>query len=118
MAAPWRYRSGTNDAGAQIDLLLDRNDGYIHLCEIKFGKGLFTIDKSYATELQAKEAIFQAQTKTKKNIFLTFISTNGVKKNRYYDQLVQNEVTMEDLFWQMLPREQQMHEPALELLIQ
>ena len=98
VAAPWRYRSGTNDAGAQIDLLLDRNDGYIHLCEIKFAKGLFTIDKSYATELQAKEAIFQAQTKTKKNIFLTFISTNGVKKNRYYDQLVQNEVTMEDLF--------------------
>lgn len=98
VAAPWRYRPVANDDGTQIDLLLDRDDGCIHLCEMKFASGLFTIDKSYAAELQAKETIFQAQTKTKKTIFLTFISTFGIRKNRYYDQLVQNEVTMEDLF--------------------
>lgn len=97
-ASPWRYIPKKGETGAQIDLILDRDDDSINLCEMKFASGVFTIDKKYAAELESKEQVFQQQTRTKKNIFLTMITTYGVKRNNYYDQQVQDEVVMEDLF--------------------
>lgn len=96
--SPWRYIPKKGETGAQVDLVLDRDDDSINICEMKFASGLFAIDKKYAAELESKERVFQEQTKTKKNIFLTMITTYGVKQNNYYDQLVQDEVVMEDLF--------------------
>jgi len=96
----WRHfpPRGSKMKGAQIDLLLDRNDGIINLCEMKFSKDEFVIDKSYADELNNKVSVFQKETKTKSTIFPTMITTYGVKKNNYYSGLIQNEVTMDDLF--------------------
>lgn len=96
--SPWRYVPKKRETGAQIDLVLDRDDDSINICEMKFASGPFAIDKKYAVELENKEKIFGQQTRTKKNIFLTMITTFGVKKNNYYEQLVQDEVMMEDLF--------------------
>lgn len=96
----WRHfpPRGSKMKGAQIDLLLDRNDGIINLCEMKFSKDEFVIDKIYADELDNKVQVFQQETKTKSTIFPTMITTYGVKKNSYYTGRVQNEVTMDDLF--------------------
>ena len=96
--SPWRFAPGKAGNGAQIDLLLDRKDRIINLCEIKFASEEFTITKKYAAELESKEKLFRAQTKTRKSIFLTMITTYGVKQNEYYDQLVQDEMTMDDLY--------------------
>ncbi len=70
----------------------------IHLCEIKFAGRKLTIDKKYAIELERKEKVFRQQTKTPKAVFLTMITTYGVKQNNYSRQLIQGEVTMDDLF--------------------
>lgn len=94
-ASGWRY---TGENGAQIDLLLDRRDHCINLCEIKFCKDEFVIDKRYAGELENKVRVFRSQTKTKKTIFPTMITPYGVKKNDYYTSFVQSEVLMRDLF--------------------
>lgn len=94
----WRYNAKKGEDGVQIDLLLDRKDRVINLCEIKFSSDTFIIDKRYAVELQNKERVFKEKTKTKKSIFLTMITTFGVKKNDHYDNLVHSEVLMEDLF--------------------
>jgi AAA+ ATPase superfamily predicted ATPase len=94
----WRYAPKKGEHGAQIDLLLDRDDDTINICEIKFTSGPFAIDKKYAAELIRKEEIFQQQTRTNKNIFLTMISTFGIKRNSYFKEQVQDEVRMEDLF--------------------
>jgi len=64
----WRH-SVKSDSGAQIDLLLDRADFCISLCEMKFSTGTFTIDKRYAEELRHKVAVFKEHSKTKKNRF-------------------------------------------------
>ncbi len=84
--------------GAQIDLLIDRDDRVINLCEIKFHSTKFTIDKKYAGELQKKMELFRTQTRTKSSLFQTFITTYGLTDNAYRTQLVQNELTMDDLF--------------------
>ena len=94
----WRNTPSTNNKGAQIDLLLDRSDRCINICEMKFSSNTFTISKKYAEEIEQKKDVFVAVTKTKKTIFLTMVSTYGTSKNPYYNKLIQNEVTMDDLF--------------------
>jgi uncharacterized protein len=96
----WRYQppKASREKGAQIDLLIDRQDRTINLCEIKFAGEEFVIDKKYADDLDNKVSVFQRQTRTKKTIFLTMITTYGVRKNEYYTGRVLREATMENLF--------------------
>ena len=94
----WRARNTDGDPGVQIDLLIDRQDKCINLCEIKFSVDEFTITKKYALELQQKEAVFRRHTQTRKAIFLTMISTQGIKNADAFPGLVQSDVTMDALF--------------------
>ena len=82
---------------AQVDLLIDRADRIINLCEIKFWSGEYVITKSYAEELRRKIQSFQQELKTRKAVHLVMVTTYGLKRNEYFN-MVQNEVTMEDLF--------------------
>ncbi|MBK7524642.1 MAG: ATP-binding protein [Saprospiraceae bacterium] len=91
------WKSQNDDEGAQIDLIIDRADNIIHLCEIKFCNATFVIDKSYAAKLRNKVASFSKVVK-KKTLFLTMVTTFGTLDNEYYKELVQNEVTLEDIF--------------------
>ena len=88
----------SGDKGAQIDLLIDRQDRCINVCEIKYSSGEFTIDRKYQEELSNKLNVFRAQTKTNKTLFLAMITTLGVKEIVYKTQMVQNELTMNELF--------------------
>jgi hypothetical protein len=82
--------------GAQIDLIIDRADRVINLCEIKFVKGPFEIDRAYDRTLREKIEIFRSGSKTRKAIHLTLITTYGVKPGKYAG-LAQTEVVMDDL---------------------
>jgi hypothetical protein len=83
---------------AQIDLLIDRADNILNVCEIKFYNGVFAIDKKYYFNLKNKLASFHSDTNTKKNLFLTMITTYGIKENEYSLELVQNSLDMSALF--------------------
>jgi uncharacterized protein len=85
-------------AKAQIDLVIDRRDGIINICEMKFSIKPFTITKKYADELTHKIDTFRAHTKTNKSLFLTMITTFGVQKNEYSSTLMQNNFTLKELF--------------------
>lgn len=87
--------------GTQIDLLIDRDDNVINFCEMKFYNSEFIIDKKYASEIARKVEIFASSTQTKKSIFITFITTYGLVKNEYRNQLVQSELLAEHLFTQL-----------------
>jgi len=94
--SPWR--SNKKEDGAQIDLLIDRNDRVINICEMKFSTSRYTITKAYAEKLRKKRLVFQEETETRKTLFLTLITTYGIKENEYARQLVNDEVTMDALF--------------------
>ncbi|MCL1805920.1 MAG: AAA family ATPase [Clostridiales bacterium] len=83
--------------GAQIDLVIDRADRVINLCEIKFTKGPFEIDRAYDLALRERIEIFRSETKTRKALHLTMITTYGVKPGKYAG-VVQSEVNMDELF--------------------
>ncbi|MEO8149774.1 MAG: ATP-binding protein, partial [Bacteroidia bacterium] len=94
----WRLRGSKINNGTQIDLLIDRRDRCINLCEIKFSTDVFEINKSYANVLDLKKRTFKSYTKTNKTVFTTLVTTFGVKPNQYKIQQVDSEVTLDDLF--------------------
>lgn len=93
--ASWRSRDQVS--GAQIDMLIDRSDNTINLCEIKYANEEYCIDKEEDRKLRNRKEAFIRETKTKKSIHYTMITTYGLKKNAYSD-IIQSEITMEDLF--------------------
>ena len=96
----WHYfpAAGSKKAGAQIDLVINRFDDSVNICEIKFSKNKYVIDKKYARNLLNKINVFEEKTDSKKQIFLTMITTTGLKKNIYAEDLVHSEVVLKDLF--------------------
>jgi len=93
----WATDTTDDYDGCQIDLLIDRKDGVINLCEMKFSNSPFIISKTYEANLRNKLAAFQYVSKTRKALHLTFITTFGVVHNKRYG-IVQKEVTLDDLF--------------------
>ncbi len=100
IANTWRYvpQQKTDSSGAQIDLLFDRMDDAITICEIKHSDKPFSIDKAYAKNLRNKCEVFAKTTRTKKQIFIAMIAANGVNENMYSDELLSGIVTLDDLF--------------------
>jgi len=98
--APWRYQANAKSPyqSTQIDLLIDRRDATINICEMKFSQSEFTIDSAYAKDLRQKTEVFRKATGTKKNIFITMVTTYGVNNNPYCKELVANSLTINDLF--------------------
>lgn len=89
--------ANSNGRGAQIDMIIDRNDNTINLCEMKFSNKPFTIDKEYQRNLFNKIESVQEYTNHKKTIILTMITTFGIEHNGYWN-IVQKEVTIDNLF--------------------
>ena len=82
--------------GTQIDLLIDRIDKIIHLCEVKFSEKEFVITKSYAQKLRDRAQLFKEETRTAKALVHTFLTVCGVKTNSYSSQL-HSQITLKDL---------------------
>ena len=88
---------GPGERGAQIDLLIDRRDDTINICEMKWASEPYVIDKDYDEKLRNKVAAFIRETGTRKSILISMVTTYGVKENMYSDA-VQSQVVMDDLF--------------------
>jgi len=97
--ASWFVKSDDEKCitGAQIDLLIDRRDHVVSLCEMKYSLSEFDIDKAYDANLRNKISTFTKVTSCKKTIQLVMITTFGVKRNKY-SGLVGTQVLLDDLF--------------------
>lgn len=94
----WQYIPKDKDGrGIQIDMLIDRDDRTINLCEIKYSQGEYEITEAYFKTLQNKLSIFQDITKTKKGVSLLMITSYGLKRNPWSNN-IHMQLTMDDLF--------------------
>lgn len=98
LSSSFYHQGNNNEEGAQIDLLIDRNDGIINLFEVKFYNDTFSINKTYADNLRQKRRVFKNISKTKKQLFFILISTFGLKSNTYSMDLIAQSLTLDDLF--------------------
>ena len=94
-ASSWIGSDG--EEKGQIDLVIERRDRVINLCEMKFSTDSYDITKAYSEKLRARMSLFRRVTKTKKSLALTFVTTYGVKLGKY-SGMVNSEVKMDDLF--------------------
>lgn len=93
----WRKQSKADDQrGAQIDLIIDRNDNTVTLCEVKFSEAEYSIDKGYEQELRNKVSAFVQESNKRKSVQLTMVTTFGLTRNSH-SGVVQSVVTLEDL---------------------
>jgi hypothetical protein len=95
----WFYRAkdGEQESGVQIDMLIDRRDRVVNICEIKYSMDEYVIDSNYNANLRRKIETFKRKTMCKKTLQLTMITTYGVHRNMY-SNMVQSQVLLEDLF--------------------
>ena len=85
-------------SGTQIDLLFERSDDAVTLCEIKYTDKPFALDKKTVMALHQKQAVYETVTGTSRQVFTALISASGVKKSKYIDFLDGGVVTLSDLF--------------------
>jgi hypothetical protein len=97
LTSAYSWISNNRENGAQIDLVIERNDKVINLCEIKFANSVFTIDKKTDENICNKRALFKEETKSRHAIHVTMITTYGVKHNQYWGN-IQSEISANDLF--------------------
>jgi hypothetical protein len=93
----YSWRSKSHEPGAQIDLVIERDDQVVNLCEIKYASSEYIIDKAYDKSLRNKRAAFQFETQTRKALQTTMITTYGLHKN-IYQAGIPFEITLDDLF--------------------
>ena len=93
----WRKETDENGSGAQIDLLIDRNDQVINICEMKYSLSEFSIDAEYERNLRNKKSAFIDATHTRKAVHLTMVTTYGVRQNAH-SGILQKVITLDDLF--------------------
>jgi uncharacterized protein len=84
--------------GTQIDLLIDRSDQSINICEIKFSNDKYEFTKKDAENMADKKSVFRYHTKTNKHLFTTLISNFGVIENSNRVNYIDQVITQDDLF--------------------
>ena len=89
--------TGADSKNSQIDMVIDRSDNVVNLCEIKFYTKPFAIDRKYDVVLRERTQTLIENIQRKKTVHLTFIAAYGLAQNEYSGQ-VQNVVTLDDLF--------------------
>ena len=91
----WRTKKVEN--GAQIDLIIDRADNTINLCEVKYSEDLYGLDKDEYLKIQNRIKTFKEITATKSSIIPTMITTFGMNGGMYSDQIIAK-INMDALF--------------------
>ena len=94
----YRVAGNTTEKGFQIDLLIDRKDDVINLCEMKYYATSYKIDKAYAKALEEKRQRFIENSKTKKRVINTLITNNGLTENEHSLGVVDVDFELEALF--------------------
>ena len=87
-----------NKNGAQIDILLVRDDDVIDIIECKFYSEIFVIDKAYSKKLQNKENLFLESSAYKGSTNIILMTIHGVEQNNHYRDTVTNNITIDSLF--------------------
>ena len=96
LVSSYWYKGDDTESGFQIDLLIDRADNAINICEMKFVNDDFRMTELYATQLRQRREAFRRVSKTKKMLFNTFITTYGVKPEN--SSQIDHLLTIERLF--------------------
>lgn len=92
----WRSKK-SKDKGAQIDIIIDRADKMINVCEVKYCQGPYSLDKAEYEKLLNRMQTFAHETETKNGLYLTMITTEGLAEGKYANNIV-SQIVLDDIF--------------------
>lgn len=90
------WRSKETKPAAQIDLLIDRRDDVVNLCEMKYSDGPYALTATDERSIRNKMAAFRAESGTRKAIHPTLITLDGAGHNAHFNSVIVGEVTVGD----------------------
>ena len=93
----YSWRSKDSEDGAQIDLIIDRADDMINICEVKYSREKYSLTKSEYSKILNRVETFSHETTTNKGVHVALITTFGIVENKYSD-ITQNIVNLDDMF--------------------
>lgn len=93
----YSWRSKTSTPAAQIDIIIERADKIINICEVKYCQGEYNLDKDEYERIKKRENAFIQETGLRHVPWLTMITTEGVARGKY-SEMIQTQVTLDDLF--------------------
>jgi uncharacterized protein len=95
----WAFKATKKEKrGVQIDLIIDRGDSCINLCEMKYHSAEYKISRKDVENLRHKKDTFKRESRTRKNLFTTMIACHGTRVDKNYNAVVSNQVTVDQLF--------------------
>lgn len=99
----WKHvaKKGSGESGAQIDMLIERENNTFEIVECKYYGGIYELPPGYSDNLKNKIAVFKDKgLKGKRHdIKLVLLTTYGVKKNAEYNRAsISSEILLDDLF--------------------
>lgn len=95
----YSWRSTQESMNAQIDIIIDRGDRLTNVCEVKYSERQYTIDKEEYHKFNSRIDAFIQQTGCKWGVIPTFITSGGLVRNSYAEELAVKEITLDNLFW-------------------
>lgn len=93
----YSWRSKTTKPAAQIDIVIERADRIINICEVKYCQGEYRLNKAEYDKICKRKNTFVQETGIRHTPWLTLITTEGVAKGSYSD-MIQSHITLDDLF--------------------
>lgn len=96
-ASPWTLRGTEERAGMQIDLILERGDRVVNLCEMKFSVSEFEVDKAYEMKLRNRLQTIQKMISRRQSVQMTLVTTFGLRHG-VHSGIFQQTVVADDLF--------------------
>ena len=93
----YSWRSKESNPGAQIDIIIDRADGIITICEVKYSKAEYLLSKDEYEKIMNRVETFITETKCKKGTQTIIVTTKGLKSNGY-SEISRRSVTLDDIF--------------------
>ena len=93
----WRKAGSRTSQGAQVDMVIDRRDDVVNLCEMKFANAEYEIKNDEDRWMRERREMFREDTKTRKSVHLTYVTSYGLVPNAYAHD-VQSQVTLKDMF--------------------
>jgi AAA+ ATPase superfamily predicted ATPase len=94
----WRFTGRGQQRGAQVDLLIDRTDGVMTLCEMRFSNAPYRMDRATARELVERMEAFEQATGTRKQLLWALVTPHGLRPGLWADEIIAQTVTIKDLF--------------------
>ena len=93
----YSWRSKNSTPAAQIDIIIERADKIVNVCEVKFSQNEYILDKDEYDKINYRKNAFIRETGLRHVPWITMITTEGLAQGKYTD-MIQSQVTLDDLF--------------------